>query len=80
MARFVAEMNNLTVTSTEKIKGTNDSTIGNNTVLAWLERRVPKDNQKSCKEFDEFVISFKSKPEALPTIVLPDRGSKILVT
>lgn len=39
----------------------------------------PKDNKKGCKEFDEYGISFKSKPGALPTIVLLDRGSKILL-
>ena len=38
----------------------------------------PKDNKKGCKEFDEFGISFKSRPGALPTVVLLDRGSEIL--
>jgi hypothetical protein len=36
-----------------------------------------KDNQKGCKEFVDSGISFKSKPCALPTIVLLDRGSMI---
>ena len=39
----------------------------------------PKENQKGCKEFDDSGISFKSKPGALPTVVLLDRGSKILL-
>ncbi|MBA0791653.1 hypothetical protein Gohar_016221, partial [Gossypium harknessii] len=34
----------------------------------------PKENQKACKSFDDFGISFKSKPGSLPTFVLVDRG------
>lgn len=34
----------------------------------------PKENQKGCKEFVDFGISFQSKPGALPTFVLVDRG------
>ncbi|KAK1284564.1 Vacuolar-sorting receptor 1 [Acorus calamus] len=34
----------------------------------------PKSNVKSCKSFDEFGISFKSKPGGLPTFLLVDRG------
>ena len=84
MGRFVVEKNSLTVTSPEKIKGTHDSAIGNFGIPQYggsMAGNVvyPKDNQKGCKEFDEFGISFKSKPGALPTFVLLDRGSKILV-
>ncbi|KAJ1397293.1 PA domain [Sesbania bispinosa] len=80
MARFVVEKNSLTVTSPDKIKGTHDSAIGNFGIPQYggsMAGNVvyPKDNQKGCKEFDEFGISFKSKPGALPTIVLLDRGN-----
>lgn len=81
MARFVVEKNSLTVTSPDKIKGTYDSAIGNFGIPQYggsMAGNVvyPKDNQKGCKEFDEFGISFKSRPGALPTILLLDRGSK----
>ncbi|KAL1296132.1 hypothetical protein AAHE18_19G261300 [Arachis hypogaea] len=80
MGRFVVEKNSLTVTSPEKIKGTYDSAIGNFGIPQYGGSMAgsvvyPKDNQKGCKEFDESGISFKSKPGALPTIVLLDRGS-----
>ncbi|OIV91141.1 hypothetical protein TanjilG_30363 [Lupinus angustifolius] len=80
MARFAVEKNSLTVTSPENIKGTHDSAIGNFGIPQYggtMAGNVvfPKDNQKGCKEFDEFGISFKSKPGALPVIVLLDRGN-----
>ncbi|CAL0300377.1 unnamed protein product [Lupinus luteus] len=80
MARFAVEKNSLTVTSPENIKGTHDSAIGNFGIPQYggtMAGNVvfPKDNQKGCKEFDEFGISFKSKPGALPFIVLLDRGN-----
>ena len=82
MAKFVVEKNSLTVTSPDDIKGTHDSAIGNFGIPQYggsMAGNVlyPKDNKKGCKEFDEYGISFKSKPGALPTIVLLDRGSKI---
>lgn len=74
------EKNSLTVTSPEDIKGTHDSAIGNFGIPQYggsMAGNVvyPKDNHKGCKEFDESGISFKSKPGALPTIVLLDRGN-----
>jgi hypothetical protein len=83
MAKFVVEKNSLRVTSPDSIKGTYDSAIGNFGIPQYggsMAGNVvyPKDNQKGCKEFDESGISFKSKPGALPTIVLLDRGSMIL--
>ncbi|MBA0727357.1 hypothetical protein Golax_000354 [Gossypium laxum] len=77
--RFVVEKNSLTVTSPEKIKGTYDSAIGNFGIPQYGGSMAgtvvyPKDNQKGCKAFDEFSISFKSKPGSLPTFVLVDRG------
>ncbi|KHN42313.1 Vacuolar-sorting receptor 1 [Glycine soja] len=80
MAKFVVEKNSLTVTSPDNIKGTHDSAIGNFGIPQYggsMAGNVlyPKDNKKGCKEFDEYGISFKSKPGALPTIVLLDRGN-----
>ncbi|QCE08444.1 vacuolar-sorting receptor 1-like [Vigna unguiculata] len=80
MAKFVVEKNSLTVTSPDNIKGTHDSAIGNFGIPQYggsMAGNVvyPKDNKKGCKEFDESGISFKSKPGALPTIVLLDRGN-----
>ncbi|MBA0815639.1 hypothetical protein Gohar_000399, partial [Gossypium harknessii] len=77
--RFVVEKNSLTVTSPEKIKGTYDSAIGNFGIPQYGGSMAgtvvyPKDNQKGCKAFDEFSISFQSKPGSLPTFVLVDRG------
>ncbi|XVE93501.1 hypothetical protein REPUB_Repub01dG0198000 [Reevesia pubescens] len=78
-ARFVVEKNSLTVMSPEKIKGTHDSAIGNFGIPQYGGSMAgavvyPKENQKACKSFDEFGISFHSKPGALPTFVLVDRG------
>ncbi|XWS63001.1 hypothetical protein CRYUN_Cryun06bG0059000 [Craigia yunnanensis] len=78
-ARFVVEKNSLTVTSPEKIKGNHDSAIGNFGIPQYGGSMAgavvyPKENQKACKAFDEFGISFKSKPGALPTFILVDRG------
>ncbi|CAL0316341.1 unnamed protein product [Lupinus luteus] len=79
MAKFMVEKNSLTVTSPDKIKGNYDSAIGNFGIPQYggsMTGNVvfPKDNQRGCKEFSEYGISFKSKPGALPTIVLLDRG------
>ncbi|KAE8687695.1 Vacuolar-sorting receptor 1 [Hibiscus syriacus] len=78
-ARFVVEKNSLRLTSPEKIKGTYGSAIGNFGIPQYGGSMAgtvvyPKDNQKACKAFDEFGISFQSKPGALPTFVLVDRG------
>jgi hypothetical protein len=83
MAKFVVEKNSLRVTSPDSIKGTYDSAIGNFGIPQYggsMAGNVvfPKENQKGCKEFADSGISFKSKPGALPTIVLLDRGSMIL--
>lgn len=79
IARFVVEKNSLTVTSPETIKGTYDSAIGNFGIPQYGGSMAgtvvyPKENQKGCKEFGDFGISFQSKPGALPTFVLVDRG------
>ncbi|GLU09056.1 hypothetical protein SLE2022_259340 [Rubroshorea leprosula] len=79
VARFVVEKNSLMVTSPEKIKGTHDSAIGNFGIPQYGGSMAgvvvyPNRNQKGCREFNEFGISFHSKPGALPTFVLVDRG------
>ncbi|KAE8679999.1 Vacuolar-sorting receptor 1 [Hibiscus syriacus] len=45
-------------------------------VEAWLAGALvyPKENRKACKSFDEFGISYKSKPGSFPNFVLVDRG------
>ncbi|KAF4379313.1 hypothetical protein F8388_013531 [Cannabis sativa] len=77
--RFVVEKNSLRVTSSDRIRGTNDSAIGNFGIPQYSGSMAgnvlyPKNNQKGCKEFSDFGISFQSKPGALPTFVLLDRG------
>ncbi|XP_038684742.1 vacuolar-sorting receptor 3-like [Tripterygium wilfordii] len=79
VARFVVEKNSLTVTSPEGIKGTHDSAIGNFGIPQYGGSMAgavvyPKENRKGCREFSEVGISFQSKPGALPTFVLVDRG------
>ncbi|KAJ4716155.1 Vacuolar-sorting receptor 1 [Melia azedarach] len=78
-SRFVVEKNSLMVTSPEKIKGSHDSAIGNFGIPQYGGSMAgtvvyPKENQKGCKGFDDFQISFKAKPGALPNFVLVDRG------
>ncbi|KAF4376927.1 hypothetical protein F8388_022643 [Cannabis sativa] len=77
--RFMVEKNSLRVTSSDRIRGTNDSAIGNFGIPQYSGSMAgnvlyPKNNQKGCKEFSDFGISFQSKPGALPTFVLLDRG------
>lgn len=77
--RFVVEKNSLRVTSPDSIKGTHDSAIGNFGIPQYGGSMAgtvvyPKDNQKGCKSFDDFGISFKAKAGAMPNFVLVDRG------
>ncbi|XP_050939491.1 vacuolar-sorting receptor 3-like isoform X1 [Cucumis melo] len=79
VARFVVEKNSLRVTSPDGLKGTYDSAIGNFGIPQYggsMSGTVvfPKENQKGCREFSDAGISFQSKPGALPTFVLVDRG------
>ncbi|KAL2465867.1 Vacuolar-sorting receptor 4 [Abeliophyllum distichum] len=79
LGRFVVEKNSLRVTSPDSIKGTHDSAIGNFGIPQYGGSMAgtvvfPKENRKGCKNFDDFGISFKSKPGALPFFVLVDRG------
>ncbi|CAH1450459.1 unnamed protein product [Lactuca virosa] len=79
IGRFVVEKNSLTVTSPESIKGNHDSAIGNFGIPQYGGSMAgtvdyPKENKKGCRKFDEFRISFKANPGALPKFVLLDRG------
>ncbi|KAM6553439.1 hypothetical protein CsatB_014201 [Cannabis sativa] len=81
--RFVVEKNSLRVTSSDRISRTNDSAIGNFGIPQYSGSMAgnvlyPKDNQKGCKEFSDFGISFQSKPGALPTFILLDRGGSVV--
>lgn len=84
MGRFVVEKNNLKVTSPDSIKGIYECAIGNFGVPQYGGTLVgtvvyPKSNQKACKSYSDFDISFKSKPGRLPTFVLIDRGGSISI-
>lgn len=73
------EKNSLRVTSPDSIKGTYDSAIGNFGIPQYGGSMAgtvlyPKANQKGCRAFEDFGISFKPKPGALPTFLLLDRG------
>ncbi|KAJ0241623.1 Vacuolar-sorting receptor 1 [Hirschfeldia incana] len=79
LGRFVVEKNNLKVTSPDSIKGIYECAIGNFGVPQYGGTLVgtvvyPKSNQKACKSFSDFDISFKSQAGRLPTFVLIDRG------
>lgn len=85
LGRFVVEKNNLKVTSPESIKGVYECAIGNFGVPQYGGTLVgtvvyPKSNQKACKSYTDFDISFKSKPGRLPTFVLIDRGGSISIS
>ncbi|THU56469.1 hypothetical protein C4D60_Mb11t17580 [Musa balbisiana] len=77
--RFVVEKNSLKVTSPDSLKGIYECAIGNFGVPQYGGTMVgivayPKDNQKACKSFRDFDISYKSKPGGFPTFLLVDRG------
>ncbi|XP_010529937.1 PREDICTED: vacuolar-sorting receptor 1 isoform X2 [Tarenaya hassleriana] len=79
LGRFVVEKNNLKVTSPDSIRGIYECAIGNFGVPQYGGTLVgtvvyPSSNQKACKNFEDFDVSFKSKPGHLPTFVLIDRG------
>ncbi|KAJ3680952.1 hypothetical protein LUZ60_015441 [Juncus effusus] len=84
-ARFVVEKNSLKITSPEKLKGIYECAIGNFGVPQYGGTMVgfvvyPKSNRKACKSFEEFDVSFKSKPGSFPTFVLVDRGDCYFTT
>ncbi|XP_020575433.1 vacuolar-sorting receptor 3-like [Phalaenopsis equestris] len=74
--RFVVEKNSLMVTAPSDMRGKHDSAIGNFGIPQYggsMSGTVvyPKDNRLAC---DEFSSSFRSKPGAMPTFLLVDRG------
>ncbi|KAA8521719.1 hypothetical protein F0562_012392 [Nyssa sinensis] len=84
MALFVVEKKSLTVASQNSIKGIQDSAIGNFGIPRYGGNMAgmvayPKENRKGCHGFDKSGISFKSKPSALPTFVLVNRGDTLFV-
>lgn len=81
LGKFLVEKNSLKVTSPESLKGVYECAIGNFGVPQYGGTMVgiavyPKANKKACKSFDEFDISFKSKPGGFPTFLLVDRGGE----
>lgn len=79
LCRFVVEKNSLKVTSPSSMKGVYECAIGNFGVPQYGGTLVgtviyPKSNQKACKSFEDFGVSFKTKPGGLPYFVLVDRG------
>ncbi|KAK4795883.1 hypothetical protein SAY86_028209 [Trapa natans] len=76
---FVVEKNSLKITTPNFLKGVYESAIGNFGVPQYGGSLVgtviyPKANQKSCKSFEDFDVSFKTKPGGLPIFLLTDRG------
>ncbi|OMP04876.1 hypothetical protein COLO4_09225 [Corchorus olitorius] len=83
LGKFIVEKNSLKLTSPESIKGVYDCAIGSFGVPQYARILVgtviyPKANQCSCRNFDDYGISFKSKPGEIPTILLVDRGDCFL--
>jgi len=81
MGRFVVEKNSLRVTSPDSVKGNYECALGNFGIPQYGGTMVgvvayPKANRKACKSFDDFDISFKSKPGGFPTVLLVDRGGE----
>lgn len=81
LGRFVVEKNSLRVTSPDSIKDVYECAIGNFGVPQYGGTMVgivvyPKANQKSCKDFADSDISFKTKAGGMPVFVLVDRGGK----
>jgi hypothetical protein len=79
--RFVVEKNSLKVTAPDDLKGTYECAIGNFGVPQYGGTMVgfvayPKANKKACKSFDDFDVSYRSKPGAFPTFLLVDRGGE----
>ena len=82
--KFLVEKNSLRVFTPESIRGNYDSAIGNFGIPKYGGTMAgavvyPKENTKGCQKFETSGISFKSKPGALPTFVLVDRGGTFCV-
>ncbi|CAM8955239.1 unnamed protein product [Rhodiola kirilowii] len=84
LGRFVVEKNSLKVTSPEFLKNTYECAIGNFGVPQYggaMAGQVvyPTANRKSCLNFDDFGISFRQFPGALPIFVLVDRRDCLFI-
>lgn len=82
MGKFLVEKNSLKVTSPKSLKNDYECAIGNFGIPQYGGSLVgivvyPKSNTKACKSFDDFDLSFKSKPGGFPTFLLIDRGGEI---
>lgn len=79
MGRFNVEKNSLRVISPEDLKGNYDSAIGNFGVPQYGGAMLgtviyPQENRNACKSPDAFATSYESRPGALPSFLLIDRG------
>lgn len=77
------EKNSLKITTPNSLKDVYECAIGNFGVPQYGGTMVgtviyPKANQKSCKSFEDFDVSFKTKPGGLPVFLLADRGGGFL--
>ncbi|GFY82437.1 vacuolar sorting receptor homolog 1 [Actinidia rufa] len=82
VGRFVVEKNSLKVTSPDSLRDVYECAIGNFGVPQYGGTMLgtviyPTANQKACKSFSDFDLSFKSKPGGLPIFILADRGGLI---
>jgi hypothetical protein len=80
-ARFVVEKNSLMVTSPAALRGRRDSAIGNFGIPQYGGSMAgavvyPKTNSHACDAFDSGSKEFRTKPGALPSFLLIDRGSE----
>lgn len=81
VGRFVVEKNSLKLTAPSSLKDVYECAIGNFGVPQYggsMSGTIiyPQSNQKSCKDFTDFDLSFKSKPGSLPIFLLADRGGQ----
>ncbi|XP_047307238.1 vacuolar-sorting receptor 1-like isoform X1 [Impatiens glandulifera] len=79
LGKFIVEKNSLRITAPDSLKNTYECAIGNFGIPQYGGSMTgtviyPLSNQKSCKNFDDFSISFKSKPGSQPIFILVDRG------
>ena len=82
-ARFVVEKNSLMVTSPTALRGRHDSAIGNFGIPQYGGSMAgavvyPKGNSDACEAFNSGRKEhlFRTKPGALPSFLLIDRGSE----
>ncbi|XP_047341667.1 vacuolar-sorting receptor 1-like isoform X2 [Impatiens glandulifera] len=79
LGKFNVEKNSLRITAPNSLKDTYECAIGNFGIPQYGGSMMgtvvyPSSNQNSCKNFDDFSISFKSQPGSQPIFILVDRG------